>query len=197
MWNFFHGLRACADWQCVNSFASWFSTALTLVISGSALFISIRAYRYAKQKDVEALSISIGTCILATPPKAQNAFSITVTNVGHRSASLKNYSWGARMPFSQGSQFITFFLTDDFTKLSAPLPAALDDGEEAQFFQSINVFDRHPTFLYHPSQWRAWLLINSLSISVTTTRRSHHQRLPKGVRRLIWTFYKQYILSQK
>ena len=197
MRNFFSNLEACTTWTCVNSFAAWASALLTILISGSALAISIRAYQYAKRKDVEVLSISIGVCILGTRPAAQNAFSIKVTNSGHRSTTLKSYDWVAQMPFSQGTQLITYFLDNSFTKLSAPFPSTLADGDEAQFFQDLNVFSAHPTFLYHQSPWKAWLLVNSLTIGVTTTRRRHQQRLPESVRKLVWGFYKQDVLGRK
>lgn len=197
MWEFFKGLEPCGNWQCVNSFASWLSTLLTLVISGGALFISIRAYRYAKKKDVETLSISVATCILATRPTAQNAFSITVTNFGHRSAVIKSYTWVAKIPFSPGSQLLTYFIDNDFKRLSTSLPATLEDGGEAQFFQDLNVLGHHTSFIYNPSYWRAWLLINSLRIDVTTTKQRHHQRLPRKVRKLIWSFYRRDVLHQQ
>lgn len=195
MWNFFSKIETCNTWACVNSFAAWASTLLTILISGSALIISILAYRYAKRKDIETLSISIGTCLLATPPQAQNAFFFQVVNIGHRSATLKDYAWIAHLPFSKKSMLINYFIDNSFTKLSEPFPTVLKDGDEAKYFAGLDIFSHHPTFLYHHSRLKAWLLINSLRICVTTTRQTHYQRLPRSVRKLIWLFYRQDVLN--
>ncbi|AAO10831.1 Hyptothetical protein [Vibrio vulnificus CMCP6] len=46
----FDSIEVCSTWQCVNSFSSWFSAIVSPIIAFLSLYISFKAYTYAKEK---------------------------------------------------------------------------------------------------------------------------------------------------
>lgn len=183
-------LDACTTWMCFNSFASWLSAFITIAISGSALVISIRAYQYAKKKDVEKLKISLGTYLISTTEGAENVFIIHVVNTGHRKVHINGYVWLAKGPFQPGMKLITWIIKNKITSLSSALPTELDDGGDARYISELTIFRDRPEFLFNRSFIAAWFWINSLSLRVDTTRESHQIRAPKDIRKYLWNQYK-------
>jgi hypothetical protein len=115
-------------WEFINTFAPWFSAIGTV----SAVVVSL--YLARRDRNVR-LQVSAGHRVLITRGSDHRPeyLNIRVVNVGHREAQISNIGW--KFGFLKKQHAIQ--MLEDNT-ISSALPVRLKDGEEANYFISLN-----------------------------------------------------------
>lgn len=160
-------------WLFVNSFSPWLSAIGSLSAVAFALYL-------ARQDKRIRLNISVGHRLIVTqgsPEPDLSCLAINITNIGHREAQISNLSW--KVGLFRKTIFIQCTPKDD---ISSPMPVRLKDGEEANYF--ITLDDEHDylgTFIkdFLPNMY--WLRLKLACFRVHTTIGSEFStKLEKG-----------------
>lgn len=185
-------LPPCDTWACINSFSSWISLILTIVVSGSSLVISILAFRYTRKKDAYSAKISVDTGYMMPHGKETIEYlSVTITNDGFRALHLNSFAWEYKELFGKPMQLITHLAKSIPSQHSSKLPIELKDGQQAIFFAERDVFVAEEYFLLRHGKIQAWYRIHTLKITAKFSTCSHTQPVPKPIKNMIWQQYKK------
>ncbi len=184
-------LPPCDTWACINSFSSWISLILTIVVSGASLIISILAFRYTRKKDAYSAKISVETGILMPPGVGVIEYlSVTITNDGFRSLQLNSFAWNYKELFGKPMQLITNLAKSLPSQLSSKLPIELKEGHQATFYAERDIFVSEDYFLKSQNTIQAWYRIRTLKITAKFSTYNHTEPVPGSIKKMIWQQYK-------
>ena len=187
-------MEACNTWQCLNSFAPWLSAFGTILISGVALWLSVRD-RFIRLKANYS-----GSLIPSYDPMKLDtyAYVLDFVNVGAREVHVTNFEWHWKhSPFLKKQRsIIQPYLDERVARLCSKFPMRLGDGETARiFFASdfIEKLDEPDVFLFSTSSMKAFFRIFTSEIYLcTSVGRKIKVKMKSGMRREIWRRYKKY-----
>lgn len=187
-------MEACNTWQCVNSLAPWFSAFGTILISGLALWLSVR------DKFIRLKANYSGSLIPSYDPMRLDmyVYALDFVNIGAREVQVINFEWHWRyVPFMRKQRtFLQPYLDERVARLCSKFPMRLADGDSARlFFTSdfIDKLDSPETFLFPPTQIKAFFRIFTSEIYLCTSVGGKVKvRMKSGMRREIWNRYKKY-----
>ena len=182
-------LEPCTTWQCVNSFSGWLSAIGTILITGLALWLSVRDRR------VNLRSAFTLALIPSSNPNVldRRVFALSFANVGPRPVTVTNHCWV--LPFVKGIVFLQPYQDPTVGILCSKLPLELTDGKEGLAFYPDNFFlklDAPSEFLFHKLRYVAWLRIRFFKIRVVTTAGPRpYVKIARAVRRRLWQQYNE------
>jgi hypothetical protein len=172
----------------VNSFANWLSAVGTLLISGIALWLSIRDRLINMQAE-----LNIGL-IPGTNPTIldQQVYILSFTNIGVRPVMVTNHHWS--LPFVKGISILMPQMDSQLGPFCSKLPIELTDGKEGHIFYAVNFFsklDKPEEFLFHKNCLVAWIRIHFFRVLIaTTTGKRINVAVKLAVRKKLWRTYK-------
>ena len=113
-----------ATWECVNSFANWFSAFGTIAAVWTALHLArrdrqIRLQVYAGHRHIVAPG---------TDRHLSEHLDVGITNIGYREAQIVNIGW--KVGFLRKKYGIQSVIADG---ISGKIPVRLRDGEETRY----------------------------------------------------------------
>jgi hypothetical protein len=115
-------------WRFINTFSPWLAALGTI----AAVLVSLHLARRDKKIRLE---VSAGHRIIITsgvPAPYPEYLYIHIVNIGHREAQITNIGWKAGFLRKRHAVQATVH------EMSSPIPVRLKDGEEAQYFISLN-----------------------------------------------------------
>ncbi|EGQ9468953.1 hypothetical protein C4H03_RS23210 [Vibrio parahaemolyticus] len=181
-------MEECNTWECVNSFSYWLSAIGTLLVSGIALWLSVRD-RFIRMSN----RFSIGA-LLNGAGLDMNVYVLEFTNIGVRPVTVTNYKW--RIPFngSRKSSLITFPQLDDrVAPYCSKLPIELTDGKSGNIFHTEDFFtnrDDPKAFLYPENKLIAFLRIHLFRVYICTSVGDDISvKIDRSLRRKLWKEY--------
>ena len=180
-------IEHCTTSECVNSFASWLSAIGTILITGLALWLSVRDRRIHLKSN-----LTLGLLPSITSDRIDRAvFVLSFTNVGPRPVTVTNHCWV--IPRQKGIVFFQPYLDPNTGGLCSKLPLELTDGKEGHAFYPDSFFldlDNPEKFLFHKKRHIAWLRIYFFKIRiVTTTGVRPYVKIARAVRTRLWHQY--------
>lgn len=180
-------IESCTTWECVNSFANWLAAVGTILITGLALWLSVRDRRI----NLKA-ALTLGLIPSSNPDVLDRAvFILSFTNVGPRPVTVTNHCWV--LPFVKGIIFLQPYRDSRVASLCSKLPLELTDGKEGHVFYPDDFFlllDEPGKFLFHKSRYVAWLRINFFKVRVVTTAGARpYVKVARAVRQRLWHQY--------
>ncbi|WP_174869217.1 hypothetical protein [Pectobacterium polaris] len=182
-------MSECNTWQCINSFAPWISAFGTILISGIALWLSIKDRRVRVRSRFSLGMLPGGEMNRLNRP----VFVLSFVNDGSRKVTVTNHCW--KFPFQKRILFMMPNLDSDFGPLCSKLPMQLDHGEEGNAFYDIAFFsklDKPEEFLFHRDPRVAWIRIRFFKILIcTTVGKRSSVSIDKSVRKWLWNQYKK------
>ncbi|WP_238105812.1 hypothetical protein, partial [Vibrio cincinnatiensis] len=187
-WNMFENIEVCSTWQCVNSFSSWFSAIVSPIIAFLSLYISFKAYMYAKEKDKPKVEIDMNYCFVSVPSGKGFALALNVKNIGLRQVTISSYGWRYTLPRSLPVSIATFHMQNEINALSTPLPVKLEGGEKAVFLNKYDVLSSGG-FLNEHNKLLAWLAVQRMKVRIDCTTFEYETPLPKPQKRDLWRAY--------
>lgn len=180
-------IQSCVTWECINSFANWLSAIGTILITGLALWLSVRDRRI-NLKSVLALGLipSDNATVLDRP-----VFVLSFTNVGPRPVTVTNHCW--ILPLLKGFVYLQPHMDVEVGGLCSELPLELTDGKEGHVFYPENFFlqlDDPHRFFFHKSRYVAWLRIHFFKVRIVTTAGVRpYVKVARTVRQRLWHQY--------
>ena len=156
-------------WKFINTFAPWLSAIGTL----TAVCISVWLARRDKYIRL-AVSANTQRLISLNEPNRPcvDIVFLAVTNIGHRSATIKKFYWSTGFFWKKKVEFVGINLPNAQVLESSPLPIKLTDGEEANYFFKINAITNYLNkFLFEitNTQFPSRRQLASLKIAVETS----------------------------
>lgn len=184
-------------WLFINSFAPWISAVGTVVLSGLALWLSVR------DRKVQLRAALSNGVIPLDDPNVLDFFVYTLScvNVGPRQVSVTNYHWVYRKhPFADKLKFFTFpYLDSRVGHLCSKLPKQLSDGEQVVIFHPSDFFamlESRDTFLFADNSLIAFYRIMTFKIYMdTSVGQPVKAKIGWRWRRNLWQEYKIFIAS--
>lgn len=181
----------CTTWECFNSFASWLSAIGTILISGLALWLSVRDRLINLQADLD-----VGL-VPGSDPSILNkrVFILSFTNAGPRPVTITNHFW--KLPFSHDQMIMLFpHLDPTVGHLCSRLPIELTDGKGGYAFYPIDFFQSRiekPQEVFFPkNKVKAWLRIHFFSLKVgTSIGKRIKVKIKPAVRATLWKQYNE------
>ncbi|CUA87802.1 hypothetical protein [Pseudidiomarina woesei] len=187
-------MEACNTWQCINSFAPWLSAVGMIVISGIALWLSVRD-RFLRL----GASYSGGFIPSSDPMKLDTyVYVLDFVNIGARDVQIVNFEWHWKhVPlFKRQRTFLSPYLDERVVKYCSKFPMRLTDGESATLFfpaDFIEKLDAPENFLFPTSRIKAFFRIFTSEIYLcTSVGKKVKADMKSGMRREIWRRYKKY-----
>lgn len=189
----FEGIEVCSTWQCVNSFSSWFSAIVSPIIAFMSLYVSFKAYKYAKEKDKPQICVSMNYSLI--PERSSLLLALNVNNIGMRKVTINSYGWKYKTPFSLPISISAAYIQDRF---SDSLPITIDGGQRAVFYNKYDVlsndlFNAHYVVGGNPLKehnlFIVWLAVKRMKIIINCTTFSYESSLPKIQKKEIWKTY--------
>lgn len=177
-------IEPCNTWECVNSFSNWISAFGTLIISGMALWLSVKD----RLIDLKA-TLSVGIIPGNNPSILdQEVFILECVNRGPRPVTITNHYW--RLPLHRTKIMFHPNLDPDTGRLCTKLPFELTDGKSAHFFYPIDFFNARldePDKIFFPaSRVLASFRIRFFSLLVgTSTGTTVRAKIRKGTRKAL------------
>jgi hypothetical protein len=181
-------MQICETWECVNSFANWISAIGTVLISGIALWLTVRD-RFLR------MSNRFSWGIIASPnSENMKVFILSFTNIGARPVTVTNYKW--RIPFS--GKITTYIITmPQLDRRVAPyctkMPVELSDGNGGSIYHTDDFFikmDDPDNFLYPKNKLLAFIRIKFFKIYISTSLgKDIPVSVDRGVRKMLWDEY--------
>lgn len=188
-------ITSCSTWECINSFSNWFSAIGTILISGLALWLSVKD----RMVNIKA---SLTLCLTSgSKPDVvdKRVYALSFINIGARPVTVTNHYW--TLPFVKGIVFFMPHMDRDFGRLCSKLPIELTDGKEGQAFYADNFFsslDQPKDFLFHQNRLMSWWRIHFFRVFVTTTIGKRVKvKVAWGVRSRLWHLYKTWVLENE
>lgn len=180
-------IESCTTWECFNSFASWLSAIGTILITGLALWLSVRDRQiHLKSALTLGLLPSVNANLLNRP-----VFVLSFTNVGPRPVTVTNHCWV--LPHVKGVVFLQPYMDAGVGSLCSKLPLELTDGKEGHVFYSDDFFlklDDPAKFLFHKKRYIAWLRIHFFKVRIVTTAGVRpYVKVARAVRQRLWHQY--------
>ncbi len=190
-------MEACNTWQCFNSFAPWLSAFGTILISGLALWLSVR------DKFIRLKANYSGRIIPSYDPMRLDtyAYVLDFVNVGAREVQVTNFEWHWKhAPFLRRQRtFIQPYLDERVARLCSKFPMRLCDGDTARiYFASdfIEKLDSPDRFLFPANTMKAFFRIFTSEIYLCTSLGQKIKvQMKAGMRREIWSRSKKYNTS--
>lgn len=187
-------MESCNTWQCINSFAPWVSAFGTILISGVALWLSVR------DKFIRLKASYSGSLIPSYHPMILDtyAYVLDFVNVGAREVQVTNFEWHWKHApfFKKQRTMIQPYLDIRVSKLCSKFPMRLTDGEVARLYFAadfIEQLDSPDRFLFPASKIKAFFRIFTSEIYLcTSVGRKLKVKMKTGMRREIWRRYKEY-----
>ena len=132
-------LLSSLDWTLINSFASWLSALGTIAAVIVALYLASR------DRNIH-LRVNAGIRILYTegqsPSERIDCLSISVTNIGHRTARIEGLLWYIKplriSPFRRHSSY--FYMITPRNVYSSSMPVELRDGQTAIYIVPLTEY---------------------------------------------------------
>ncbi len=181
-------MQMCTTWECFNSFANWISAIGTIVISGIALWLSVRD-RFVRMSN----RFSWGIISNHTDGNV-NVYILSFTNIGQRPITVTNYKW--KIPFSgkHRSYVVTMPQLDRrVSRFCTKMPVELFDGHSGNIFHTEDFFiniDNPDTFLYSKNKLLAFVRIKFFKIFICTSiGKNISVRIDRSVRKALWKEY--------
>lgn len=173
----------CTTWQCINSFSSWFSAILSPLIAFISLYISLRAYKYTKEKDKPKISVDMNYSQFLVPSGNRLALSLNVKNIGLKKVVINSYCFSYKLPREQRVNLTTFHMRNELNDLSAKLPHHLNEGEKAVFINRPLLLTESEIF-NDLSKIKAWLVIKLMKVRVDCTTFDFEMSLPNPQKKI-------------
>lgn len=182
-------------WLFINSFAPWLSAIGTVVISGVALWLSVR------DRKVQLRATLSSGVIPLDNPRILNfmVYTLSCVNVGPRQVSVTNYHWRYRKyPFTEKLNFWTFpYLDSRVSHMCSKLPKQLSDGEQVLIFHPSDFFaklEKRGEFLFADDALAALYRIMTFTVYVdTSVGKPIKVKVGWKWRRNLWWEYKKFI----
>lgn len=180
-------METCNSWECINSFASWLSAIGTILISGMALWLSIRD-RFIRMSN----NFSLGKLENNNGLKVKG-YILEFTNIGIRPVMVTNYKW--YIPLSNKKQKYAFtdcYLNSTLTQYFSKLPIELTDGQSGRIFMDENFFIKRESlqsFLYPKSKVKAFIRIHFFKIFICTSINNISVQISRDLRKHLWHEY--------
>ncbi|EIA1794438.1 hypothetical protein [Vibrio harveyi] len=181
-------METCNTWECFNSFASWLSAIGTLLVSGIALWLSVRD-RFIRMSN----RFSLG--VLANGGELNmKVFVLEFTNIGVRPVTVTNYKWRIPLNGSRKSSVITFPQQDPrVAAYCSKFPMELTDGKGGNLFHTDDFFlnrDEPEKFLYPKSKFKAFVRIYFFKIFIcTSVGEDISVKVDRNLRKRLWHEY--------
>jgi hypothetical protein len=164
--NFLKTITSCTTWECINSFANWLSAIGTILITGLALWLTVKDRMIHVSAELNVgLVPSNNPLVLDT-----RVYILSFTNVGPRPVTITNHCWF--LPFSKGVIFLMPHMDSVLGKLCSKLPLELTDGKEGHAFYSHDFFSKleePEKVLFHKNHFIAWIRIHFFKVRIATT----------------------------
>mgnify|MGYP006278641043 CR=1 FL=1 len=181
-------MQTCETWECVNSFANWISAIGTVLISGIALWLTVKD-RFLR------MSNRFSWGIIANPNRANmKVFILSFTNIGVRPITVTNYKW--RIPFSGKSTtcLITMPQLDRrVSQFCTKMPVELSDGNSGSIYHTDDFFinmDNQDNFLYPENKLLAFIRIKFFKMYISTSiGKDIPVKVDRNVRKMLWNEY--------
>lgn len=184
-------ITSCSTWECINSFANWLSALGTILITGLALWLSVKD-RMVNIKANLTLGLTSGT---KSDVLDRRVYLLSFINVGARPVTVTNHYWV--LPFVKGIVVFMPHMDRSLGWLCSKLPIELTDGKEGHAFYADNFFSvlNHPKdFLFHQNRLTAWWRIHFFRVIVdTTVGKRVKVKVAWNVRRRLWYSYKTWV----
>ncbi len=181
-------MQACETWECVNSFGNWISAIGTVVISGIALWLSVRD-RFIRMSN----RLSWGV-IAPYNGENINVFILSFTNIGARPVTVTNYKW--RIPFNGRNIAFTITMPQLDRRVAqycTKFPIELSDGHGGNIFHTDDFFinmENPENFLYPKNIFLAFIRIQFFKIYISTSLgKDIPVNIDRGVRNTLWKEY--------
>lgn len=175
---------SCATWDCINSFANWLSAIGTILISGLALWLSVRDRLVNLAADI-SVGLVPGN---DSSSLDRQVFVLSFTNAGVRPVTVTNHVW--RLPLRRKVMIMFPHLDPTVGRLCTQLPVELTDGKSGHAFYPIDFFKKvdNPEQMFRPkSRTSAWLRIRFFSMHISTSVGKKVQvKVSSSVRRELW-----------
>ncbi|MFZ3441267.1 hypothetical protein L2D37_26460 [Vibrio harveyi] len=184
----FDNIEVCSTWQCVNSFSSWFSAIVSPIIAFLSLYISFKAYTYAKEKDKPKIDVDMNYCFVNVSSGDGLALALNVKNTGLRKVTINSYAWKYKLPRSLPISISTFHMQNELNSLSTSLPAKLEEGEKAVFLNKYDVLSS-AGFLNNHNKFMAWLAVQRMKVQIDCTTFEYEIPLPRPQKQDLWRAY--------
>ena len=188
-------MESCTTWECVNSFAPWLSAIGTILISGLALWLSVRD-RFIR------LSADFSGAVIANKIENNRVYSLHFVNIGPRDVRVVNFEWhwGGVLFLKPKIAFIQPYLNETVASLSSKLPVKLSDGESATLFfrlDFIEQLDDPQSFLFPKRNMKAIFRIFTSEIYLcTSVGKKIRVKIKPGIRLELWRRYRKYNKSE-
>ena len=181
-------VTSCTTWECINSFANWLAALGTILITGLALWLSVRD----RMINVRA-NLSLGLVPGSNPSVLDSqVYVLSFTNVGPRPVTVTNHCWF--LPFKKGVVYLMPQMDRGLGRLCSTLPIELTDGKEGHAFYSDDFFsklDEPEKFLFHKNRVVAWWRISFFRVRISTTIGKRLKvTVARPVRRRLWRIYR-------
>ena len=181
-------IEACNTWDCINSFSNWLSAFGTILISGIALWLSVKERRI-----LISSKLSFGLISGDTPNLLdRKVFILEFTNTGYRPATIISHYW--HFPFKQEKIFLWPELDSRVANISTKLPIEITDGKSGKIFYPDDFFkllDNPEKFLFHQSKIVALLRIYLFRVSLSTSvSKNIKVKISRSVRKILWDQYR-------
>lgn len=182
-------IQSCATWECVNSFANWLSAVGTILITGLALWLSVR------DRQINLRSrLTFGAVPSSDRSVLDRAvFVLSFTNVGMRPVTVTNHCW--EIPLVKGITFLHPYSGTEVSHLCSKIPLELTDGKEGIVFYPMDFFkklERANEFLFHSNKYIAWMRIRFFKVRIVTTAGPRPTvEIDLAVRRILWQQYNE------
>lgn len=185
-------ISECSTWECINSFSEWVSAFGTILISGTALWLSF------KDRMIHMQASFNSGIIPGDNPHILNqyVYILSGVNLGLRNITITNYHWKYRkQPFSQVQKTITFpYMDKKLSYLCSKLPCSLSDDQEVHIFHPKNFFselDNTHDFIFSNNRYLAFYRIFTFNIFFDTSiGKPIKAKISFRVRKSIWSQYK-------
>lgn len=181
-------MQTCETWECVNSFANWISAIGTVLISGIALWLTVKD-RFLR------MSNRFSWGIIANPNRDNmKVFILSFTNIGVRPITVTNYKW--RIPFSGKST--TYLITMPqldrrVSQFCTKMPIELSDGNSGSIYHTEDFFmnmDNQDNFLYPENKLLAFIRIKFFKMYISTSiGKDIPVKVDRNVRKMLWNEY--------
>lgn len=181
-------IAECTSWECINSFGNWLSAIGTILISGVALWLSVK-----DRMILMKASFDVGLIPGDNPAVLdREVFILNFTNVGSRPITVTNHCW--KFPFFKGIVFLMPNMDHETGHFCTKLPCEITDGKDGYAFYRKNFFselENSEDLIFHKSLLVAWLRINFFKMYICTSiGKRINVRVNGRVRKKLWALYK-------
>lgn len=185
--------RACDSWQCINSFAPWFTALGTITISGLSLWLAIKD-KLVRVSGIFRLAM-IPSDVTNTTIINRNVFVLNFVNVGIRKVKITNFMMCIHSGLFKKNYLVLFPQLDESLKHINPnFPIQLDEMDSKDLFFDENFFlnlnEKSRKHLFYKNKFYTWYKIQTAYFILNTTiKKDIKIPIHQEAKRKLWKQY--------